>query len=306
MAAKIVVVGDFNADLVTYLKRLPRPGETLNGHNFLTGSGGKGSNQAIAAARLGADVTFVGRVGQDSFAEIGLKLWQQENINTDYLVRDFENPSGIATIFVGDDGENMIVVAQGANLKLSPADVDEAVSAIARADVLITQLGLQFETVAHALKVAKEQGTVTILNPAPAGALSPDVLALADYITPNEGELRALTPNVDAAADAGIEEAARSLLTHDAQTVVVTLGANGACWVQRGGSDQVPAFKAEVVDTVGAGDAFNAAFAVALAEGKALPEALRFANAAAAICVTRPGAAAAMPARAEVDELLSS
>jgi ribokinase len=304
MAAKIVVIGDFNADLVTYLKRLPRPGETLNGHNFLTGSGGKGSNQAIGAARLGADVTFVGRVGQDSFAEIGMKLWQQENINTDFLVRDYENPSGIATIFVDDDGENMIVVAQGANLRLSPADVDEAVSAIARADVLITQLGLQYETVGHALKVAKEQGTITILNPAPAGFLPPDVVALADYITPNEGELRTLTPNVDGSST--IEEAARSLLTHDAQTVVVTLGENGACWVRRGGSTQVPPFNANVVDTVGAGDAFNAAFAVALAEEKALPDALRFANAAAAICVTRPGAAAAMPMRIEVDALLSS
>lgn len=302
MTAKIVIVGSFNTDLTTYMERMPRPGETVNGRKFVTGPGGKGSNQAVAAARLGAQVTFVGRVGQDVFAEIGLRIWQQEGINTAYVTRDPEHATGVAPIFVDDSGENMIVVALGANLAISAADVDAAVEAIAAADIVLTQLEIDYGTVAYALKVARRHGARTILNPAPAGRLAPEALALADFMTPNETELEVLSGR----PGAPVEEAARSLLTTDQQTIVVTLGARGAQYVQRGRSGLVPGFRVNVVDTTGAGDAFNGGLAVALAEGRDLPDAITFANATAALCVTRPGTAPSMPQRAEVEALLAS
>ena len=179
MPARIVVVGSFNADLTAYMQRMPRPGETVHGHKFVIGPGGKGSNQAVAAARLGAEVAFVGRVGQDIFSEIALRMWEQEGINTRYVVRDSENSTGVAPIFVDDSGENSIVVVLGANLAVSPVDVDAAVGIITQADVVLTQLEISYEATGYALKVAKDRGVRTILNPAPAGQVSRDVLALA-------------------------------------------------------------------------------------------------------------------------------
>ena len=302
MTAKIVVVGSFNADLTSYMERMPRPGETVHGRRFVVGPGGNGSNQAVAAARLGAAVTFVRRIGQDVFAPFALNLWQQEGINTAYVVQDPEHATGVAPIFVDDSGENSIVVVLGANLAVSKADVDAAVEAIAGADVLLTQLEIDYETVGHALRVAREHGVRTILNPAPAGHLPPAVIALADYLTPNETELEILSGR----PGASIEEAAQSLLTTDEQTIVMTLGAQGARYLRRDGTALIPSFKVEVVDTTGAGDAFNAGLAVALAEGRSLPDAIAFANATAALCVTKPGTAPSMPRRAEVEALLAS
>jgi ribokinase len=302
MTAKVVVIGSFNADLTAYMARMPRPGETVHGRRFVTGPGGKGSNQAVAAARLGAEVTFVGRVGQDVFAAYALDLWAQEGIHTEYVVQDPENATGVAPIFVDDAGENSIVVVLGANLAVSKADVDAAATAIAVADVLLVQLEIDYETVAHALQVAGEHGVRTILNPAPAGHLPAGVVALADYITPNETELEILAgrPSVS------LQEAAASLLTRDEQTVILTLGAQGAQYVRHDSSGRILAHLVDVVDTTGAGDAFNGGLAVALAEGRSLEEAITFANAVAALCVTRPGAAQSMPVRAEVEALLDS
>jgi ribokinase len=300
MTPKIVVVGSFNTDLTAYTERMPRPGETVIGQKFVTGPGGKGSNQAVAAARLGADVTFVGRVGQDVFAEIGMKIWREEGINTDFVVRDPDNATGVAPIWVDSAGENMIIVVPGANLTVSTADVDAAADVIAAADVLIVQLEINFDALSHALQVAKSHGVRTILNPAPAGVISRDVLALADFLTPNETELEVLSGK----SGVDIDAAARSLLTAEQQTAVVTLGAQGAHWVNRSGSGSIPTFPVEVVDTTGAGDAFNGGFAVALAEGRTLEEAIRFGNATAALSVTRPGTAPSMPSREEVEALL--
>jgi ribokinase len=300
MPAKIVVVGSFNTDLTAYMERMPRPGETVHGRKFVIGPGGKGSNQAVAAARLGAEVTFVGRVGQDVFSEIALRTWAQEGINTRYVVRDPENGTGVAPIAVDDTGENSIVVILGANLAVSHVDIDAAANVIASADVVMTQLEINYDATAYALKVAKEKGARTILNPAPAGAVSREMLALADFITPNETELEALSGSTD------IEQGAASLLTTDDQTVVVTLGAQGARSVRKDGSILVPAYKVDVVDTTGAGDAFNGGLAVALAEGKGLQDAIAFANATAALCVTRLGTAPSMPQRHEVEALLNS
>jgi ribokinase len=292
----IVVVGSFNMDLTTYMARLPKPGETVHGRRFVTGPGGKGSNQAVAAARLGAPVTFVGRVGTDIFGDTALKTWQAEGTNTDYVVRDPENATGVAPILVEDSGENAIVVALGANLALSPADVDAARAVIAQADVLVTQLEIDLETVAYALQVAREYGVRTILNPAPAAHLEPDVLARADYLTPNETELAALY--------GAVPDDLRELVQVPGQTLIMTAGAQGALWANDSGSGTVPAYEVEVVDTTGAGDAFNGGLAVALAEGKSLTDALAFANATAALCVTRPGTAPSMPQREEVEALL--
>jgi ribokinase len=301
MTAKIVVVGSFNTDLTAYTERMPRPGETVSGKKFVTGPGGKGSNQAVAAARLGAEVTFIGRVGDDVFAEIAYKIWRAEGINTNYVVRDPDHATGVAPIWVDDKGENSIIVVLGANLNMQKSDVDVAAKLIAEADVLITQLEINYDMVAYALQVARQHGVRTILNPAPAGKLPADVIALADYITPNETELEELSNHVSAS----VEEAARSLLTTPEQTVVVTRGADGAQWVRQQGSLLLPTFKVDVVDTTGAGDAFNGGLAVALAEGKSLDEAIRFANATAALCVTKPGTAPSMPQRAEVEALLA-
>jgi ribokinase len=215
-------------------------------------------------------------------------------------VRDPEHATGVAPIWVDDRGENSIVVVLGANLAISREDIDNAAAVIAKADVLVAQLEIDYDTVGYALKAGKAQGVRTILNPAPAGKLPPETIALADYLTPNETELETLS----GITGNEVEFAARSLLTSDPQTVVVTLGEHGAQWVRRDASARIPAFKVNVVDTTGAGDAFNGAFAVALGEGKDLQDAIRFANATAALSTTRPGTAPSMPRRNEVEHLL--
>ena len=298
MTAKIVVVGSFNADLVAYLERMPRPGETVHGDRFATSAGGKGSNQAVAAARLGAEVAFIGRVGNDVFANLAYEIWDAEGINRDYVSTDDEYATGVAPILVDSSGENMIVVVLGANSRLTAADIDAARGRIAAADVLVTQLEINLDMVQYALETAKALGVATILNPAPAAAIPQALIDLADYLTPNETELETLS-----GSSGDFAEAARSLLTRDDQTAVVTLGAQGAQIVSGGESATIPTYSVDVVDTTGAGDAFNAGLAVALAEGKALQEAVRFANAAAALSVTKPGAAPSTPYRAAVDAL---
>ncbi len=302
MTVRIVVVGSFNADLTAYVARVPGPGETVWGWGFATGPGGKGSNQAVAASRLGAEVSFVGRIGQDQFAAVALSLWKQEGVRADFVVQDPKHATGIASILVDERGENRIVVVPGANLALSKGDVDAAEAVIAQADVLLTQLEIEDSVVEHALRMAKAKGVRTVLNPAPARPLSAEILQLVDYLTPNETELQALGH----ASGKSTEAAARSILVSNTQAVVATLGAEGAHCVRRREAARVPGYSVEVADTTGAGDAFNGALAVALAEGKTLPESVAFANAAAALCVTRPGAASSMPRRDEVEALLAA
>ena len=302
MAARIVVVGSFNTDLVSYMQRMPRPGETVHGDTFMTGAGGKGSNQAVAAARLGAEVTFIGRLGKDVFANLAYEIWDAEGINSDYVVQDEETATGVAPIFVDSAGENMIVVVLGANSRVQSSDIDAARERIAATDVLIVQLEINTDMVTYALQVAKEVGITTILNPAPAAPIAEETIQLADFLTPNETELESLSggPVSD------VEAAARALMTRDDQTVVVTMGAQGAQIVSRDQSDLQPTFNVDVVDTTGAGDAFNGALAVGLAEGKTLNDAVRFANATAALCVTKAGAAGSAPYRADVDAMLAA
>jgi len=302
MAANIVVVGSFNADLTSYLQRMPQPGETVPGERFVIGAGGKGSNQAVAAARLGADVAFIGRVGRDVFADLAFDIWDKEGVERDFVRQDAEVATGVAPIQVDAQGENSIVVVLGANLRIQRGDIAAARQRIAAADLLLTQLEISLPIVHYALETAQQLGIRSILNPAPALPLPAETLALADYITPNESELATLAGT----KSADLARSARALLRRAGQTAVLTLGARGAQIVSATTSSAVPAFAVDVVDTTGAGDAFNAGLAVALAEGQALPAAVRFANATAALCVTKPGTARSTPYRSDVDALLSN
>lgn len=300
--AKLFVVGDFNIDLVLYLDRLPRAGETLNAKRFLEGPGGKGSNQAIAAARLGADVTFFGAIGVDYYGSVAERTWAADGVNTSHLRKDAAYQTAMALINVDVDGNNTIAVHQGANLQLSPADVDGAADAIAEADMLMCTLGVPLDVVARACEIAHERGVRVLLNPAPAVELPVSLVAHVDYLTPNETELAVMLGG-DSVGEP--DALARQLLQRDDQTIIITQGAAGARWITRTDSAQVPTFTVDVVDTVGAGDAFNAGLAVALSEGKPLAEAMRFANATAALSVQTVGAVAGMPARAAVDAMLA-
>ncbi|MCS6834392.1 MAG: ribokinase [Anaerolineae bacterium] len=301
MVAKIVVVGSFNADLVTDLERIPRPGETVFGQRFVTVAGGKGSNQAVACARLGAQVTFVGCVGQDNLAELGLALWQHEGIRTHLVARSATQATGVAVIFVETGGQNVIVVTPGANNEVTAQQVEQARQAIAEADFVLAPLETPLEGIQHAFAIAQAHNVRTILNPAPARPLPAELLALCDYLTPNEHELALIAPQQSA------EQAASSLLSRPQQALIVTLGEQGAhAYGADGRREAVPAFAVDVLDTVGAGDAFNGGLAVALAEGAPMPQALRFANAVAALSVTRRGAADSMPIRSEVEAFLAA
>lgn len=302
--AKIFVLGDFNIDLVLYLDRLPRAGETLNANSFFEGPGGKGSNQAIAAARLGADVTFFGAIGKDYYGEVALRAWQENGVNIDDVQQSDEYQTAMALINVDAEGNNTITVHQGANLRLTSAHVESVADAIREADIVMSTLGVDPNIVQQVFKIAKDAHCTTILNPAPATEISPELLQASDYITPNESELGIIAPKeIKSANDT---HAAKMLLVRDDQTIVTTLGADGARWVTKTDSKQIATFNVDVVDTVGAGDAFNAAFAVALSEGQELDDAIRFANAAAALSVQKIGAVDGMPMRDDVMALLTS
>ena len=295
--AKIVVVGSSNTDMVVKTPHLPAPGETVLGGEFVMAAGGKGANQAVAAARLGAEVTFVARVGQDVFGEQALAGFEREGLITEYVTADPTAASGVALIFVDATGENSIAVASGANACLSPHDVQQARQAIEAADVLLLQLETPVETVLAAARIAHQAGVRVILNPAPAPAnpLPAELLACVDILTPNESELALL-----AGASAGVEQAATQGLSQGVETVIVTLGAQGALIVTQDTRQTVPSFPVDAVDTTAAGDAFNGGLAVALAEGKVLAKAVRFANACGALATTRLGAQPSLPTRDEV------
>jgi ribokinase len=295
--AKIVVVGSSNTDMVVKTPHLPAPGETVLGGDFLMVAGGKGANQAVAAARLGAEVTFVARVGQDVFGEQALAGFKREGLITEYVRADPTAASGVALILVDATGENSIAVASGANACLSPDDVQQARQTIEAADVLLLQLETPLETVLAAARIAHKAGARVILNPAPAPAnpLPAALLACVDILTPNENELAML-----AGAQTGIEQAAAQVLSQGVETVIVTLGAQGALIVTQDAQQTVPSFAVDAVDTTAAGDAFNGGLAVALAEGKDLSKAVRFANACGALATTRLGAQPSLPTRDEI------
>ncbi|MGO9201244.1 MAG: ribokinase [Limisphaerales bacterium] len=301
---RTLVVGSSNTDMIIKTDRIPRPGETILGGEFVTAAGGKGANQAVAAARAGGDVTFVARVGQDIFGDKALAGFIQEGIHVEHVQRDPAAPSGVALIFVAKDGENSIAVAGGANLRLSQADVKQAAPAIAAASTVLMQLETPLETVRAAAQIAARTGVAVILNPAPARVLPDELLKLVSVLTPNETEAELLA-GIAVTDEAMAALAAEKLRARGVETVILTLGARGAFVATASIRQLVPGFPVEAVDTTAAGDVFNGALAVALGEGKPLLQAVRFANAAAAISVTRLGAQPSAPSRKEIESLLA-
>lgn len=300
---RILVVGSSNTDMIIKLDRIPRPGETILGGAFVTAAGGKGANQAVGAARAGGQVTFIARVGQDMFGDQAVAGFATDGINVDHVSRDKTNPSGVALIFVAKDGENSIAVAGGANAKLSPADVRKAKAAFADASVLVMQLETPLESVQAAADLAVKDGVRVILNPAPAQPLPDKLLKCVSILTPNETEAELLT-GIAVTDTASAAVAAAKLRARGVQTVIITLGARGSFVATESGGQLVSGFKVKAVDTTAAGDIFNGALAVALAEGKPLDQAVRFGHAAAAISVTRLGAQPSAPTRREIEKFL--
>lgn len=302
--ARIVVIGSGNTDLVIRVDALPRPGETVLGGSFSQVGGGKGANQAVAAARAGGQVSFVAMLGDDDLGEAALAAYRSEGIDTGHVGRAPGTPSGVALIMVDAAGENAIAVASGANERLAAVDIDRAADVIATADVVLVQLEIPLETVRHAVGIAATGRGRVILNPAPARPLDPDLLAMVDLITPNETECQQLT-GIAVHDVSSAERAAARLLDLGPRSAVITLGGQGCLVADATILCHLAAHPVTPLDTVAAGDVFNGALAVGLAEGRDLTAAAAFATAAAAIAVTRPGAQGSAPVRAEIDRLLA-
>lgn len=300
MSRNIVVVGSCNTDMVINMERLPLPGETLLGGKFFMNPGGKGANQAVAAARLGGKVTFIAKVGNDPFGLRSIDQYKAEGISTKHVMVDKEHPSGVALILVDSHGENSIAVASGANAHLTPQDIDSAHSVIEDGDILLMQLETPMETVEHAAQIAKQKGKKVILNPAPAHPLSENLLRCLYMLIANETEAEYISGTQITDMDS-VARAADIICSKGVENVIITLGSKGAFIRERGAYHQVPALKVNAVDATAAGDTFCGAVCVALAEGMDITEAVEFANRAAAITVTRMGAQSSLPYRREVE-----
>lgn len=303
MKPKIVVIGSANTDQVVEVERLPRPGETVLGHTFVKMQGGKGANQAVAATRLGAEVTLVCRLGKDAQGEEAFRAYQAEGLHTDYITWDELEPSGGALIMVDRGGENMIAVIPGANRNLSPQDVRAAEQAIKQADCVLLQLEIPIESVEAGIKLANQHGVMVILNPAPAMQLPQELLKQVDVLTPNQTEAKILTgrpldqhggESWNAMKEMGLPK-----------NVVITRGAEGAMILGDRNVD-IPSYTVNSIDSTGAGDAFNGGLAFALSRGDTLNDAVRYANAVGALATTKIGAQSAMPSAAEVEQLIKA
>lgn len=297
-------MGSFVADLAFRTEKLPAWGETFMGRSFQLGPGGKGSNQAVAAARAGARVSFISKLGNDPFGELAWTTYRKEGIDTRHLLTTATATGAAAIILDANSGENAIIVVPGACFELTPEELDGMTDLIAGSAIFVTQLELALPTVERGLALARSLGVPTVFNPAPARKLPATMLPNCDFVTPNETEAETLT-GIPVRTLGDAERAADALLGLGARNAVITLGAQGALLRNAQTTAHVAPFNAgPVVETTGAGDAFNGGFAVALAEGKDTLEAVRFGCAVAGISVTRPGTAPSMPARAEVDALL--
>ena len=294
--------------MIIQMKSIPRPGETLLGGRFSIAPGGKGANQAVAAARAagpGGKVTFVAKVGQDLFGDQTIAGLKKDKISTDYVFRDKKNASGVALIYVAEDGENSIGVASGANGALSPADVKKAAKVIAESDILVMQLETPLPTVLEAAKTADKAGVPVILNPAPMQPLPEELLRKVTILTPNETEAESLT-GITVTDKKTAEEAASILHRKGVPIVIITMGAKGVYLSAPACKKMIKSFKVKAVDSTAAGDVFNGALATALSQEIGLLEAIRFAIAAAAISVTRLGAQPSVPTRKEIEKMLKS
>jgi ribokinase len=296
---KILVVGSSNTDMVIKTHHFPAPGETILGGRFLMNAGGKGANQAVAAARLGGLVTFVGKIGDDIFGKQAIQQLENEGINVDFVAVDPENPSGVALITVDQKGENSIVVASGSNGTLSPNDFDKALTELNESEFVLMQLEIPVPTVEYIAQIAAQKQTKGILNPAPAAELSVKLLQNLYLITPNETEAELLT-GIKVNDEQSALKAATCLHEKGVELVIITMGAAGAFLLDGGKSEIIKAPKVVAVDTTAAGDTFSGALAVALSEGKTIQESIAFANKAASISVTRIGAQSSVPYRKEI------
>jgi ribokinase len=314
MTKPIVIIGSINMDLICRTRAMPQRGETVMGEDFVTVPGGKGANQAVAAAKLArrSSVHMIGRVGADAFGEQLLQGLGDHRVRTEHVHATAGASTGVAMILVDRRGENSIVVAPGANARLTPADVDAAIDLIADAAVVVLQLEIPIETVRHAISLCRSKGVFTILDPAPVPPRFPEALFDVDCFTPNQTEAGVLLANGNGVHRRGRKrppngkQIASEFLSRGARDVVLKLGGRGAVWVGQDGQFQTAkAFPADVVDTTAAGDAFTGALAVARAEGMAVEQTLRFANAAGAICCSAFGAQPALPTRRAVERLLN-
>jgi len=298
---RIVVVGSSNTDMVIKGRRLPGPGETVKGGQFVMAAGGKGANQAVAAARLGAQVTLVAKVGADVFGQQAIAGYQKDGISTDFIFRDPAGHTGIALILVDDKGENLISVASGANNALMPQDVEKAAERIRSADVVVLQLEIPLETVEYTARLAAESGVPVILDPAPApdAPLDRALVQCVSYLKPNETEAERLT-GIPVTDEASARKAAEQLLQNGARNAIITLGAKGALWLSADQSGFVPGCRVEALDSTAAGDAFSGGLACALARGTSLEESVRYASYVGALSVTRLGAQPSLPTESEV------
>lgn len=300
MREKILVIGSTNTDMVVKTIRLPLPGETVLGGEFYMNPGGKGANQAVTAARLGGEVTFITRVGNDIFGQQALKLFQRETINDRYVMADTDHSSGVALIIVDGKGENAISVAPGANDQLRPTEIESALELTERGTIVLLQMEIPVATVEYVIKKSYERGLRVMLNPAPAQAISPELFSFLYLITPNETEAELLT-GIRVTDMSTVRDAAGKLQEMGVENVIITLGARGAYLHNHSISELIPSPVVKAVDTTAAGDCFNGALAVALAENRPLKESVAFACKVAAMSVMRMGAQTSLPYRTEVE-----
>lgn len=301
---KILVLGSSNTDMTVKTPVMPVPGETVLGGDFTMSPGGKGANQAVAARRLGGDVSFICKLGRDVFGENALKHYREEGVGTNGVLRS-DLPSGVALITVDNEAENCIVVASGANLDITPSDIAASSDAIRSCDILLMQLEIPVPAVLQAARIAHGAGATVVLNPAPYAALPEEIFSCIDLFIPNETELSAFSGMPVSDVPSAVR-AAEVLFAKGVGKMIVTMGGKGSLLLDGGAPRTVSAFRVDAVDTTGAGDTYCGALCVALAEGRTLDEAARFASAASALSVTRMGAQTAMPSRAEAESFLEN
>ena len=301
---KVAVVGSFMYDLVATASRRPKTGETLIGDSFGMFLGGKGANQAIAASRTGASVTMVGRLGNDLFGDQFLEKFSEEGIKTDFVIQDTENGTGVGMPLIDASGDNSIVIIPQANMALTVENIDKAETVIADSDVLVLQCEVPMEANKRAAEIANKNDTLVILNPAPACEIPDAILSLTDLLTPNETETEILTGMPTHSNEQAIE-AAHNLLSKGIETVILTLGSRGSFLLTEKMDKLIPAYSVNVIDTTAAGDAYCGALAASLAQGTHIEEAVKIANAAGALAVTKLGAEPSLPTKKEIDQLLA-
>jgi ribokinase len=304
MRNHVVIVGSYNTDLTVRTRRIPRPGETVIGGVFSKGGGGKGANQAVAAARAGAEVSFIARVGNDIHGHEGMQRLREEHVNTHYVINDSATSTGVAFIVVDELGENSIVVAEGANGRLRPSDIAQASLAIASARVLLAQLESPLDAVQAAIELAHRNGAIVMLNPAPAQPLGDILLRNVDIITPNRLEAEMIT-GMTISDDASLRAVAQRILGFGITHAIITLGQKGVLWASRNAVEVLPAYRVQATDSTGAGDVFSGSLAAFLAEGMTVEESLKMAIASASISVTRMGAQLSAPPRSEVEAFIA-